>query len=226
LIIGDYTIVPLYLCGMFFGYFYSLSPIRFKNRGILGLFSYSIATTVIYSLLPGTLFNVNFPLLLCLSCSLFLDKWVNLHFHQVKDFNNDRRTGLKTYVAARGIERSRITLKRIAFIASLAMLLLLLLIILMEKSRFMQYIMVIVSAAVIISIFIYVRRFFNKRPAHQDMLKELPWYYLSLTYLLFRVLPPLMFIELTALEPTFAVMFFLSLLSMVGGTFYYSRGKS
>lgn len=220
---GRCAIVSLYLCGMFFGYFYSLPPFRFKDRGILGLFSYGIATTAIYSVIPGMLFNMDPSLLLCMSCSIFMDKWVNLHFHQVTDYDGDMNTGLKTYAVKRGIRKARIVLKNMAHTASLAMLFLLLVIILLEKTRFMQYLMIMISVAVITSIFIYYRGYRKNRADISHLLQELPWCYLGLTYLLFRVLPPLMFIELTTIEPVFWVMAFLSLLSMVGGTFYYSR---
>lgn len=220
---GKSVIVPLYLCGIFFGYFYSLSPFRFKGRGILGLFSYSIATTVIYSLIPGTLFNMDLSLLLCVSCTIFLDKWVNLHFHQVTDYNDDCRTGLKTYAVTRGIKKARSTLKNMTHIASLAMLLLLIVIIMLEISLFIQCVMIMVSAAVITSIFIYYREYHKNSKDLSGLLKELPWYYLGLTYLLFRVFPPLLFIELSIIEPVFWVMAFLGLLSMAGESFYYSR---
>ncbi|MFC1504380.1 UbiA family prenyltransferase, partial [Spirochaetota bacterium] len=117
-----YALIPYFIAAAA-GYLYSIPPIRFKGRGIAGIAAYSTSSACAYALVPGLLLQGESVLMGVLFIAVFSDKWINLHFHQIIDRNNDLAAGDRTYAAGVGISQARRSLS-IAANASLLFLVL------------------------------------------------------------------------------------------------------
>ena len=106
--------------GLLLGAAYSARPFRFKGRGIWG---------VIIAPLPGKVIPV------CLACIHYrrfgwyflvvalaesVKNAIDILFHQIVDYQNDRNSGIGTFPVARGVEPARLLLHRLAAGGTLA----------------------------------------------------------------------------------------------------------
>jgi 4-hydroxybenzoate polyprenyltransferase len=196
------------------GLAYSLRPLRLKDSGSWGIFTYCLACTCGYVVLPWAWLKGGRIALLFLAPAVLLDKWVNLHFHQVVDYEPDRASGIRTLAVRVGPGQARQWLKISAGLTSLWLLAVLVYgVSFLPKSlnyAFLGGTAVILVAAVSASI---------ARPHLSSIsifTRELPVYYLVLTFLAFRVLPLLLFFVLAlrqkSLWPVLAVSLALVLL--------------
>ena len=206
-----------YIVSTLLGLFYSSRPVRFKERGIWGLIVYALSATIIFVVVPWAWFDSSLFMLFILFAVVFSDKWVQIHFHQVVDYQNDRECGTRTFVLQIGLKRARSTLRGAAFLASFCTAgLLFHQLFLSKRTVLQQVVLLLCSAAVVAASGVYVRIIKRKPAASSALVKELPWIYLGLTYLVFYALPPLGFILLALKEPLMWIMVVLSALSLAG----------
>jgi 4-hydroxybenzoate polyprenyltransferase len=218
---GSVKVVLAYLATVLLGLFYSLRPARFKERGIWGLLVYALAATIIYVLVPWLWFNSNLLLLALLVFTVLSDKWVQLNFHQVIDYSADAESGTQTFAVRAGLERARVILKWASRIAALSMLgILVYAAFMVIQDMLLWYVITAVSIATIAASGIYIRMQKRRSDKASDLIKELPGIYLSLTYLLFCLLPPFVYIFLALKEPWMWVIAALSTYSWIGITFH------
>lgn len=180
-----------YIASTLLGLFYSLRPVRFKERGIWGLIVYALSATMIFVVVPWAWFDSSLFTLLILFAVVFSDKWTQVHFHQVVDYQNDRECGTKTFAVQIGLKRARSALRGAAFLASFCIAgLLFHQVFLSKRTAIQQVVLLLCSAAVVAASGVYVRIIKRKSAASSVLVKELPWIYLGLTYFFFYALPP------------------------------------
>jgi len=223
---GDMGTIIFYIAGSIMGSLYSMEPVRFKERGILGLLVYSLSTGLIYVLVPWMIFKSGVTLLGLLFLAVMLDKWVNLHFHQIVDYQVDFHVGIRTYAARAGIDLTRRSLRVVSLLASLSMITTIVFIIFLFKQETVWWIIIAGTSIVVVSaVGIYVKYLKEKSEDVSDLIRELPWLYLGLTYLLFRMLPPVIFTYLAIKEPIIWILAAISFLSLIAESRYTIRYK-
>ena len=223
---GAIEVVLAYSAAVIVGLFYSLRPVRFKERGIWGLVAYASAATLIYVLVPWTWMGSNLALLVLLIAAVFADKWVQLHFHQVVDYQADLKSYTQTYAVKAGLERTRRTLRVAAWCASLFMVFVLIyMLFYMDLSTIVQAVTACFCILIVVAVGIYTRIMKNRSEHESDLIKELPWIYLGLTYLVFFILPPLGFLYLTRTEPRMAILTAIAVYSLLSTSWHSIRYK-
>lgn len=186
---GDSPLVLLtYLAGAALGLTYSLPPLPLKERGLFGLAAYSAASLVVYAVLPWLCFRSEWRMLAVISAAVFLDKWVNLHFHQVIDFSADEQAGTKTFTIVAGSLRSRRLLRMTAWFAALWLALALVHVIFLQPSWRPAIVAAVAAALALVLLRIGVTRQFAGSGV-SPLIRELPAVYLALAFVLFRFLP-------------------------------------
>jgi 4-hydroxybenzoate polyprenyltransferase len=178
--------------------FYSVRPIRFKGRGLAGLIVYSAACVAAYVAVPWAWFGADWVVLVILMAAVFMDRWVNLHFHQVADYEADVEGGNRTYAARVGLDRARRTLQWAAALASLTLGAALAGIAALGIAM-LPSVAIGMGAAVAAGLF---GRAVKAKGGGSPLVRELPCHYLGLTFALFRVVPPLLIASLALAEPT------------------------
>jgi hypothetical protein len=222
---GSLRATLVYAGTILLGLFYSLKPLRFKERGIWGLLVYALSATMVFVLVPWTWFPSGPVLLAALLAAVMSDKWIQIHFHQVVDQPADLEKATRTYAVRVGLDRARSTLRNASLVASIMLLGMLGMILFLASPAAPQLIAVLaITAAVLAASRAYAARV-NKddSPTTSILNKELPWIYLGLTYLLFCVLPPVLFLFSARREPWVWVPLTLSLLSLLGISWQSSR---
>ncbi len=221
---GDIGTIISYMAACVSGSLYSMEPIRFKESGVFGLLSYSLSVALIYVLVPWMLFKSGIILLSMLFLTVMLDKWVNLHFHQVVDYQGDLQMGIETYAVRVGLEQTRQSLRIVSGLASLAMITVIVYIILLfNQEGAWAVLIVLTSIAVVAAVGIYIRYLKERSCNIPDLIKELSWIYLGLTYLLFRILPPFMLVYLAMIEPVMWILVTLGCINLLGESLYAFR---
>jgi 4-hydroxybenzoate polyprenyltransferase len=214
---GSMKVILSYTATLLLGLLYSLRPVRFKERGIWGLFSYALAATIIYVLVPWTWFDSSWILLIFLFVTVMSDKWVQLNFHQIVDYHADLKNETQTFAVRAGLKRTRSILQSASLFASFSMLsVLIYAMFFVIQEKMLLIIILVMSTATVAASGIYVRILNKKTKSSSDLVKELPWIYLGLTYLLFCVLPPVGFIFLALKEPLMWILVVLSTSSLLG----------
>jgi 4-hydroxybenzoate polyprenyltransferase len=182
------------------GLLYSIKPVRFKERGIWGLLAYSLSGTFAYVIMPWAWVGSGRVLLLILAPAVLLDKWVNLHFHQVIDYGADRTTQTRTHTAVLGLEQGRRLLKYFTAFAAVSLLTVLVYIVLLLP---LWRMVILLAAGIIILAGALYTKVSRQRPDRASLLlRELSSLYLGLTYAVFRILPLILFVRLALGEPT------------------------
>ena len=116
------TSIGLALLAYFFMAFYSLPPLRFKERGVLGL----IVAAIAQRSMPGLLFFETYQywktdtLLFSLLCFFIGLRWIIAH--QIWDYENDLNSGVRTYAIRVGKDPLQDWFKWIVFPIELALL--------------------------------------------------------------------------------------------------------
>jgi 4-hydroxybenzoate polyprenyltransferase len=214
---GSIKVILSYTATILLGLFYSLRPVRFKERGIWGLFVYALAATIIYVLVPWTWFDSSLILLIFLFSTVMSDKWVQLNFHQIVDYHADLKNGTQTFAVRVGLKRTRSILQLASLFASFSMLsVLVYATFFVIEEKMLQIIILVMSTAIVAVSGIHVKILNKKTKSSSNLIKELPWIYLGLTYLLFCVIPPVGFIFLALKEPLMWIIVVLSALSLLG----------
>ena len=104
------------------GLLYSVRPVRLKERGLGGVAAYGIICAIAYAVVPWAWLGAAWRVLAILAAVVFLDQSVNLHFHQVLDYQADRGRSSGTYAVRAGLEAARRTLRPAAGLAFVCML--------------------------------------------------------------------------------------------------------
>jgi len=169
------------------GLAYSLRPFRLKERGLAGIFAYSLSCALAYALVPWAWLGAPGANLLFIAPAVFLDKWTNLHFHQVADLESDRRAATGTYAVRAGRDAARRALRYMAGLAGLAAAASGLHS-LASLDRGWQALALGAVGAVSLAAGLSARRR-RGSPGASPLIRELPPAYLALTYGVFRVYP-------------------------------------
>ncbi len=189
-----------YLAATALGVLYSLRPVRLKVRGLLGPLAYSSAVTLAFVAVPWAWLEAGWPALAVVALAVLLDKWVNLHFHQVIDCEADRSSGMRTYAALAGPDRARRSLKWAAALASLSMLGVLAFVTLSVPT--LRHPIAGTGAVVALAVAKYAGLVRRRPDRASALLRELPPTYLGLTYAVLRILPLVLLARLAVEEAT------------------------
>jgi hypothetical protein len=186
---SDSATVVAYVAAVALGLAYSVRPIRFKERGLLGLVTYSLSGALAYAAVPWLWLGGEAGLGAVLAGAVFLDKWVNLHFHLVVDYEADRERGGGSYNVVVGLARTRRTLQLASILASIALLAAL------GGLGRQQPVLSILGLALAAAVGAYARVARSRKGA-STLVRELPCHYLALAYVLFWTMPPILLARL------------------------------
>jgi hypothetical protein len=188
-----------YAGAVFFGTIYSLRPFRWKERGALGLAAYGGACAIANVLVPWTWFGGDIAAVAVPGVAVFLDKWVNLQFHQILDHDDDAKQGTATYAVRAGLDEARRALRPGTVAASLALI---------TAAAYGAWrrpgiaVPILIAAAGCLCLSGIHETLARRRPDFRNALsRELPWTYLGLTLGLFRAVPLVLFWDLALREP-------------------------
>jgi|WetSurMetagenome_2_1015567.scaffolds.fasta_scaffold90485_1 4-hydroxybenzoate polyprenyltransferase len=176
---------------------YSLEPFSLKRRGRWGLLGYSGACALAYVGMSGTFLNGSILCLAVLTSTVFLDKWVNLQFHQVIDIEADLAAHVSTYAAVVGKGQARRELIFFARLASAAMGIALACALFLVPSQ--KWLVGLAGAGTLIAVGTFTR--IRGHASGSPLTQELPWYYLALTYSVLRATPATIFLCLAFWHP-------------------------
>jgi 1,4-dihydroxy-2-naphthoate octaprenyltransferase len=179
------------------GLLYSLRTARFKERGLAGLIVYSAACALAYVVVPWAWFDSTWLVGGLPLAAVFLDRWVNLHFHQIIDYESDLAGRNETYAVRSGLDRARHTLQWAAGLASVALLAVLIWLA-VHRTSLQPVAGVGLAAAVAAGLH---ARAEARRGRGSLLIREVAWHYLGLTFALFRLLPPVLFARLALFDP-------------------------
>ncbi len=202
----------IFLGAVLLGLGYSLRPTRLKERGIGGLFGYSLACAFAYAALPLTWLKSGIVVFSVSTVAVFLDKWVNLHFHQVIDYPTDLAIDTKTYAVRAGSQRAQRSLRRFAVLATLALLAVVGygLLIVTRQSLLAGLFSGAVGFSCVTVIFLA-----RDLPGLANALtRVLPWFYLAMTLFAFRVFPLILVGRLAIKDGSFVPVFLIALVML------------
>jgi hypothetical protein len=214
---GDMPVFASFTVSVFLGIFYSLKPIRFKDRGIWGILAYSLSATILNVIVPWTLFRPASLLLPLLITVVFGDKLIQILFHQIADFDSDSEEKVKSFAVAAGRGKTDRILRSIVKIAMAADVLLLFYILFeMQVHPPFSWFIGLTFLLGVVASGIYVKVISKKYKTATELTERLPWTYLGLSYVLFYFLPPVLLFMLALQEPGMWVLATLSTLSLLG----------
>jgi hypothetical protein len=176
---------------------YSLEPFSLKRRGRWGLLGYSGACAFAYVGMPWTFLDGSILCLAIVAPTVFLDKWVNLQFHQVIDIEVDLATHVSTYAAVAGKGQARRELMFFARLASATMSIALACTVYLMPSQ--KWLAGLAGAGTFVAVGIFTR--IRGHAIGSPLMRELPWYYLALTYSVLRATPATIFLCLAYWHP-------------------------
>ena len=199
------------------GFFYSFKPLRLKEHRIWGLLTYSLACTLGYCVIPWTWLAANWTLLLLLAPAVFLDKWINLHFHQVVDYESDYKIGTKTYAVFVGPGYARKTLTWISGLNSLWLVVVFLYVALLVPA----WRAVIILAVLACGFYIFITRRSSRNET--SLVRELSGIYLGLAYAILRILPLVLIVRLSLREPSMWAAVALTVVILMVESWFFLR---
>ncbi len=94
--------------------FYSIKPLKLKENGLAGVLTASLASSTLPLLFLVSIIGGNIMLGLFLSISLFFRQFMLELFHQFKDYENDKKTNVKTFAIRLGQDKTKKTLGIVA----------------------------------------------------------------------------------------------------------------
>ena len=210
---SSFVTLFIYLFAVFFGYSYSLSPLRFKDRGGAGPLVYSLSGVFAFALLPiAWLGGLSLETGLFIGFAVFLDKWINLHFHQVVDYGADRDRGIETLATTSGLERAKSSLRTLSTLSSILFPFLL---VSLVWSLGKWTIPIYLGALVLFCVGIRHFRHIRGTPKGSALTRELPGCYLVGSFLLFRYLPLLLLFRLASGHSAMISVFLIALFLIV-----------
>ena len=226
---GGLLVLASFTATALLGILYSLKPVRFKERGVLGIAAYSLSAAILNVLVPWALFRPALVLLPLLFVVVLPEKLVQILFHQINDFDSDSAEKVRSFAVVTGRAKAERGLHIVLNIAVAADLLLLFCILFVSKEKPLIFSLVSLASLIGISTSaIYVKVVSKKLKTSTALTELLPWPYLGLSYVLFYVIPPLLFLALAMSEPEMWVLAALSALSLLGVSvnyFFYSPKK-
>ncbi|MCJ7612083.1 MAG: UbiA family prenyltransferase [Candidatus Aminicenantes bacterium] len=170
------------------GLAYSLKPLRLKGRGVWGVLGYSASCTLAYVFIPWAWLGARGRILAVMGVAVFLDKWVNLHFHQVIDLEGDRAQGVDTHAVLEGAARARQHLQYWAWLTTLWFGF-----VFVEATAAEPRVWRIAGLAIVVGVFVMgglsVARLSRKLQPGSSLARELPPAYLASAFAVFRLLP-------------------------------------
>jgi len=170
------------------GLAYSLKPLRLKERGLWGVLGYSASCTLAYVFIPWAWLGARWRTLAVMGVAVFLDKWVNLHFHQVIDLAGDRTQGIDTHAVLAGAARARQYLQYWAWSATLWFGF-----VLVEATASEPRVWRVAGLAIVVGASVMgglsVARLSRKLQPGSSLIRELPPAYLASAFAVFRLLP-------------------------------------
>ena len=106
--VGNPLFLPLWLCWIIIATFYSLKPIRLKERGWVGLLFVVIAQRVLPTMLIFAAFNHLEPTDVGIFTAYIFFRGLSSDLnHQLEDYQQDITTGTETYAIQAGASRAK-----------------------------------------------------------------------------------------------------------------------
>jgi 4-hydroxybenzoate polyprenyltransferase len=182
------------------GLLYSVRPFRFKRRGAWGILFYSLAGAAAYAVVPWAWMGASVGMLAALAPAVFLDKWVNVHFHQIIDHESDLRLGTRTYAVRAGAERAR---RALTLASGIAAVWFAGVIVYISTALPSPWKLVIPSTAVLVVLgsAYYAGTPKRMRQEGTPLVQKLSFYYLGTSYALFRAIPLILMVRLAFRHP-------------------------
>ena len=187
--------IGAYLIAFTLGLLHSIRPFRFKERGIMGLISYGLHGVFAYVVVTWFWLGSEWQWLASLSAVIFFEKWVNLHFHQVIDFETDKSRACRTFAVRLGLPRARAALQLAAACASISMVITLGMLIC--SLGVFGVIVASIGALICLAAEIHIHRAKSAGKQIPSLMQELPGHYLGLAYGVFTILPLILLFRLT-----------------------------
>lgn len=191
----------IYFFSLSLGLAYSLMPFRFKSAGGWGIAAYALACVGAYVILPGIWLRGRGVVIFMLAVAVFLDKTVNLLFHQVLDHDVDRLAGVSTLAVRWGISRTLRRMRPVAFFAALVMLTASAVSVSGLERGGAGILGTAAVGWICCMILIGIKPWGSAAPS--ELTKKLPLFYLSSTLVVFRLLPLLLLARLSLIETVF-----------------------
>jgi len=181
------------------GLSYSIGPLRLKTRGLWGPLAYSASGALAFVAVPWAWVGAGWRPLAVLAPAVFMDKWVNLYFHQVIDRDADRAAGTPTHSVVVGAERARGLLRGTTAAACVWLVGTVAFVALSLSSWRLA---VAASTTVVVAAAALYGWRARRGPGEASALvRELPGTYLGLTFALFRAMPLVLLVRLALAEP-------------------------
>lgn len=214
---GTILVLASFAASVILGILYSVKPVRFKERGAWGIFAYSLSAAILHALVPWALFRPALMLLPLLFFVLIAEKLVQILFHQIVDFDPDSAGKVRSFAVTSGRSEADRTLRFFLYIAVVTdgALLIYILLEIKENPLFLWLIGLTCFFAVTAA-GLYARVLSKKYKTSTELTERLPWPYLGLSYVVFYLLPPLLFLMIAYHEPRMWVLVTLSALSLIG----------
>ncbi len=108
--------------GLFLGMVYSTPPWRLKGRGIWGILIAPVLGKAIPVLLACVLYRRFGWYALVIVLAEFIKNAIDILFHQIVDYENDKRSDIRTYPVAKGLEPAGRLLHRLVTAGTLSAL--------------------------------------------------------------------------------------------------------
>ncbi len=226
---GGMLVLTSFSATALLGILYSLKPVRFKERGIWGILAYSLSAAILNALVPWALFRPAGYLLSLLLIVILAEKLVQILFHQINDFDSDRADKVMSFAVTAGRERAEQALRLVLNIAVAVDLVVMFYLLFETRGRPLFF--ALISLACLLGAgasATYVRIISKKLGTSTKLTEMLPWSYLGLSYGVFYLLPPLLFLALSLRDPLNWVLLALSSLSLLGVSinyFFYNPKK-
>ena len=215
---GGPLVLASFTASMILGILYSLKPVRFKERGLGGPLAYALSAAILHALVPWALFRPALWLLPLLFIVVTGDKLVQMLFHQVLDFDSDRAEKVGSFAVRAGRDRAGRALRQILNFA-LAADAVLLICVLFEVAKEHSPFLWLIGPACLLAVFaagLYARVISKRARTSTALTERLPWPYLGISYVLFYLLPPLLFLTLAQRQPEIWILAALSALWLLG----------
>ena len=219
---ADLAVLAAFTATVLLGILYSLKPVRFKERGIWGILAYSFSAAILHALVPWTLFRPVLWLLPVLFVVILAEKWVQILFHQIIDFDADSAEKIRSFAVVMGRAKADWGLRIVSHVALTIDLVLLIYVLHSTKQKPLFLSLIgLAGLAGISGSALYVHVISKKLGSSMALTEKLPWAYLGLSYVVFHVIPPLLFVALALSEPGMGILAGLSALSLLGVSFSY-----
>ncbi|MBN2409298.1 MAG: UbiA family prenyltransferase [Candidatus Aminicenantes bacterium] len=219
---GDSLVLASFTATALLGVLYSLKPVRFKERGLWGVWAYSLSAAILHAVVPWTLFRPAWGLLPLLFSVVLAEKLVQILFHQVVDFDSDSADEVRSFAAVVGRGKAGLALRLALNVAVAADIVLLFYVLAVTRRQpGVLWLITLAALAGVCGSFLYVRIISKKYRTATALTQTLPWVYLGLSYVIFYVLPPLLLGALAWSEPKMGILAGLSVFSLLGVSVNY-----